>query len=119
MMKEVDIPRKLDHRCITKVLEVYDSDKLFVIVMELVPGGDLFDQVLREYDEEAAIHHSSEVTAKLRFYQIIHATAHLHAKCVYHRDLKLENILLIKNSSVSLLKITDFGPFKQFSSVWF
>ena len=59
----------------------------------------------------------SEVTAKLRFYQISHATAHLHAECVCHRDLKLENILLMMNSCNSLLKITDFGLSKQFSSV--
>ena len=59
----------------------------------------------------------SEVTAKLRFYQISHATVHLHAKCVCHRDLKLENILLMMNSCNSLLKITDFGLSKQFSSV--
>ena len=41
----------------------------------------------------------SEVTAKLRFYQISHATA----KNVCHRDLKLENVLLMKNSRDSLL----------------
>ena len=36
-MKEMGIPNNLDHPCITKVLEVHDSDKLFVIVMNLAP----------------------------------------------------------------------------------
>ena len=45
LMKEMDIPKNLDHPCITKVLEV-QSEKLFVIVMELAPGGELFDQVV-------------------------------------------------------------------------
>ena len=36
LMKEMDIPKNLDHPCITKVLEV-QSEKLFVIVMELAP----------------------------------------------------------------------------------
>ena len=45
LMKEMDIPKNLDHPCITKVLEV-QSEKLFVIVMELAPGGELFDQVI-------------------------------------------------------------------------
>ena len=44
LMKEMDIPKNLDHPCITKVLEV-QSEKLFVIVMELAPGGELFDHV--------------------------------------------------------------------------
>ena len=45
LMKDMDIPQNLDHPCITKVLEV-QSEKLFVIVMELAPGGELFDQVV-------------------------------------------------------------------------
>ena len=45
LMKEMDIPKNLDHPCITKVLEV-QSEKLFVIVMELAPGDELFDQVV-------------------------------------------------------------------------
>ena len=44
LMKEIDIPKNLDHPCITKVLEV-QSEKLFVIVMELAPGWELFDHV--------------------------------------------------------------------------
>ena len=45
LMKEMGIPKNLDHPWITKVLEV-QSEKLFVIVMELAPGGELFDQVV-------------------------------------------------------------------------
>ena len=45
LMKEMDVPKNLDHPCITKLLEV-QSEKLFVIVMELAPGGELFDQVI-------------------------------------------------------------------------
>ena len=44
LVKEMDIPQNLDHPCITKVLEV-QSEKQFVIVMELAPGGELFDHV--------------------------------------------------------------------------
>jgi len=40
LMKEMDIPKNLDHPCITKVLEV-QSEKLFVIVMELATGEEL------------------------------------------------------------------------------
>ena len=40
LMKEMDIPKNLDHPCITKVVQ---SEKLFVIVMD---GGELFDQVV-------------------------------------------------------------------------
>ena len=104
-MKQVNISQNLDHPCITKVLEVFDSKKLFVIAMEYAQGGELFDQVVKEYGEEFM----NEETAKLRFYQISHATAHLHVGKVCHRDLKLENILLMSTSPYSLLNITDFS----------
>ena len=105
LVKQVNISQNLDHPCITKVLEVFDSEKLFIIAMEYAPGGELFDQVVKEYGEEFM----NEETAKLRFYQISHATAHLHAGKVCHRDLKIENILLMSTSPYSLLNITDFG----------
>ena len=101
-MKQVNISRNLDHPCITKVLEVFNSEKLFVIAMEYAPGGELFDQVVKEYGEEFM----NEETAKLRFYQISHATAHLHVGKVCHRDLKLESILLMSTS-----------PYSQFCAV--
>ena len=114
LLREVDIPLNLeDHPCITKILEVFDEKKLLAIVMEFAPGGELFDKVVEEYEEETL----NEKTAKLRFYQISHAVAHLHRGNICHRDLKLENILLMNNSEDSLIKITDFGLSKHFSSV--
>ena len=114
LLREVDIPLNLeDHPCITKILEVFDEKKLLAIVMEFAPGGELFDKVVEEYEEETL----NEKTAKLRFYQISHAVAHLHRGNICHRDLKLENILLMNNSNDSLIKITDFGLSKHFSSV--
>merc|ERR1712025_354704 len=49
--------------------------------------------------------------------QISHAIAHLHKRKVCHRDLKLENILMMDKSTSSLLKITDFGLSKHFNSI--
>ena len=113
LSKEVDILLELEHPCITKVLDVVEDDRLFVIVMEYAAGGELFDQVLKDYDARAL----TEVMAKLRFFQICHTITYLHQKNVCHRDLKLENILLMSSSPTSLVKITDFGLSKHFSSV--
>jgi len=57
-----------------------------------------------------------EETAKQQFYQICHTIAYLHSKNVCHRDLKLENILLMEPGPNSLVKVTDFGLSKQFNS---
>jgi serine/threonine protein kinase len=85
---------------------------MFVIVMEYAAGGELFDQVVADHDAKIL----SEEAAKLQFFQISHTIAYLHSKNVCHRDLKLENILLMGSGPRSLIKVTDFGLSKQFSS---
>jgi len=109
--READIVSRIDHPC--KVLEVYDEEDMYVIVMEYAAGGELFDQVIKESDENIL----TESNSKLRFYQISHATAYLHNENVCHRDLKLENILMMNSSPTCQLKIADFGLSKHFDSI--
>eukprot|EP00092_Neocalanus_flemingeri_P027694 GFUD01030059.1.p1 GENE.GFUD01030059.1~~GFUD01030059.1.p1 ORF type:complete len:517 (+),score=176.52 GFUD01030059.1:90-1640(+) len=112
LMKEVSILQDLEHPCITKVLEVVEDENMLIIVMEYAAGGELFDQVVADHDAKKL----SEDIAKHQFYQISHTIAYLHSKNVCHRDLKLENILLMEPGPSSLVKVTDFGLSKQFSS---
>ena len=46
--------------------------------------------------------------------QVVDCVKYLHTSNVCHRDLKLENILLAKPGSHSLVKVTDFG----LSKIW-
>ena len=66
LFKEVDILLSLQHPCITKVLDVVEDKEVFVIVMEYAAGGELFDQVIKDYEAKAL----KESVAKLQFYQI-------------------------------------------------
>ena len=113
LSREVDILLELEHPCITKVFEVIDEKTVFVIVMEYAAGGEVFDEVIKEYEAGKL----TEAVAKLRFYQISHTISYLHKKNICHRDLKLENILLMNKTPSSLVKITDFGLSKHFNSV--
>ena len=54
--------------------------------------------------------------AKIHFFQINHTIAYMHSKNICHKDLKLENILLMDLGPTGLVKVTDFGLSKQFSS---
>ena len=49
------------------------------------------------------------------FFQINHTIAYMHSKNICHKDLKLENILLMDLGPTGLVKVTDFGLSKQFS----
>jgi len=109
---EVDILQQLHHPCITKVLDVVETTFELVIVMEFAEGGELGTQVRMDSSRGRLC----ETTAKFQFYQISHTLAYLHSKQICHRDLKLDNILLMEPDPLSLLKVGDFGVSKVWSS---
>ncbi len=68
-------------------------------MLELVTGGELFDQIVKEgkFDEDKA---------RKYFRQLINGLSYCNTKGVCHRDLKPENLLLDADAN---LKISDFG----------
>ena len=71
--------------------------------MELMQGGELFDQIL---DKEQF----SENEARQAVKSIIDAIQYCHSKGIAHRDIKPENLLLSnKDIGIASLKIADFG----------
>ncbi|EAY11122.1 AGC family protein kinase [Trichomonas vaginalis G3] len=71
----------------------------FYIVMEYLPGGDLYSLLHEVYSID-------EESAKFYAYQIAKALEYLHKCGIIHRDLKPDNILVDANGN---LKLTDFG----------
>ncbi|XP_018365875.1 PREDICTED: serine/threonine-protein kinase Chk2-like isoform X2 [Trachymyrmex cornetzi] len=102
---EVEILRKLKHPCIIPLKDIFDTNEVMYIILELMEGGELFDRIRSKGK-------LSEPCAKLIFYQVVHAIYYLHRKGITHRDLKPENILLKDNSENPLVKVSDFGMSK-------
>ena len=63
LMKEVNILQRLQHPCITKVLEVVEDKNILMIVMEYAAGGEVFDQVVNDHENNKL----AEKIAKLQF----------------------------------------------------
>ena len=99
ILYEINLMRKLNHPNITKILETFEDEKFFFIIMEYINGGNLFSYVKKRRK-------LSEKTAKFLFRQIILGIKHIHSQLIVHRDIKLENILIDVNNNV---KICDFG----------
>ncbi len=89
----------LSHPNIVAVYDVSHSDDVEYIVMELVDGI-----TLKQYMEKRgaiswkeALHFSK---------QIAKALAHAHSRGIIHRDIKPQNIMLLKDGTI---KVADFG----------
>ena len=99
VLYEINLMKKLNHQNITKILETFEDDQFYFIIMEYINGGNLFSYVKKRRK-------LSEKVAKFLFRQIILGIKHIHSNLIVHRDIKLENILIDMNNNI---KICDFG----------
>lgn len=95
----------LSHPNIVKVYDVSFGDMIQYIVMEYIDGI-----TLKEYIEMQGVLDWKE-TVHLTA-QILQALQHAHEMGIVHRDIKPQNIMLLKNGTI---KVTDFG-IARFSS---
>ncbi|KAF9287910.1 Calcium/calmodulin-dependent protein kinase type 1D [Mortierella alpina] len=105
--KEIAILQSIDHANIIAVVDVIKTPRYMYIFMQMLPGGDLFDYIVK-YGP------LSELEAKFAIYQILQALQHLHQLNISHRDLKPENLLLASAKKYARLVLTDFGMARQF-----
>lgn len=84
---------------IVKVFDVSFGTKIQYIVMEYIDGITLKEYIAQRQtiNFEDAVHFTC---------QILKALDHAHSKGVVHRDIKPQNIMLLKDGTI---KVTDFG----------
>lgn len=99
VFQEVYILKKIRHSCVVRLLEVFESERHFLMVMEYCKAGDLLQYVRKRKV-------LSEDPARAIFKQILYALGHCHCRSVLHRDVKLDNILLDGDGGI---KLCDFG----------
>ncbi|PRW61339.1 Pkinase-domain-containing [Chlorella sorokiniana] len=102
IMKEIDALLDLDHPNVVGLKEYFVQNNRVYLVMELLQGGELLDSVLEQG-------HYSEADARTVFRQVVLAIQYIHSQGIVHRDLKLDNLLLVTPGNISNIKIVDFG----------
>ena len=98
---EINILKQLDNEYIMKLYEEIDTPNYLYLVLEYINGIPLIDILKNEKNG-----YLSQKRAIILMTQIIKGIIYLHDKNIYHRDIKLENILVMKND---IIKIIDFG----------
>uniref|UniRef100_A0A7S4QIP1 Non-specific serine/threonine protein kinase n=1 Tax=Alexandrium monilatum TaxID=311494 RepID=A0A7S4QIP1_9DINO len=106
-LDEVRVHMALDHPHVAELLWVYVGDDIVHLVMECLEGGELFSHL-------AVRKRLSEAEAADVAQQVLRAVAYLHAHCLVHGDLKLEN-LIFESKASGHLKLVDFGHSQRLS----
>jgi len=90
---------QLSHANIVSVYDVSRSDDVEYIVMELIEGITLKQYMERrgQMDWREAMHFIT---------QIMRGLSHAHSRGIIHRDIKPQNIMILRDGSV---KVADFG----------
>lgn len=99
VFREINVLKILTHPNIVRLEQVIQNNKYIGIVLEYASGGELFDHILTH-------RYLKDSVACRLFAQLVSGVHYLHSKCIVHRDLKLENLLLDKHKNII---ITDFG----------
>lgn len=107
---EIDIQTSLKHPNLLALHRVIQDTEYIYMVMELCDQGDLFDFVIR--DQQVNPIRAEHIVKKI-YLSILDAVQAMHDSHVYHRDLKLENVLLQcqddEDEENFICKVADFG----------
>lgn len=89
----------LNHPNIVRVYDVSFTNRIHSIVMEYIDGISLKDFISHKHvlTPRETIHFTM---------QILNALQHAHDKGIVHRDIKPQNIMLLRSGQI---KVTDFG----------
>lgn len=100
LVREVQVWMKLDHPNIVKFFDFSETQNNYYFFMEYCKNGDLDTLIKKKFGC------LKEADAIVVFQQLISGCKYLYDRGVYHRDLKLANVLI---NSEGIAKIADFG----------
>ncbi|KAF1331351.1 Camk/cdpk protein kinase, partial [Globisporangium splendens] len=103
--KEIDILRGLHHPNIVRMVETFEDDHHFYIIMELCTGGTLLDKV-KACGELCCGHPEDSVRVVIT--KLASVIQYLHSCFICHRDLKLENILIESQELGGCIKLCEY-----------
>ena len=102
LRRESQVLGGLQHDGVMRLLDVYEDERRYTMILECAHGGSLFERMIR-------VKKFSEPQAKIILSRLTEAVKYIHGKGIVHRDLKPENILFKSLDSIDKIMIADFG----------
>ena len=103
IFNELDILSALKHENVIKLYEIFENPKYFFFITEYCEKGDLL-KLLRQRDS------FKEEQIFIILKDLLKAVDHVHSNGVFHRDIKLDNVLITNEFKI---KLCDFGMSKK------
>ncbi|XP_076650736.1 cyclin-dependent kinase 2 [Halictus rubicundus] len=103
-IREISLLKKLHHPNIVQLFDVVDGDKHLYLVFEFLQQDlkKLLDSVKGGLDQ---------ALVKSYLFQLLNAISFCHLRCILHRDLKPQNLLIDREGHI---KLADFGLARTF-----
>lgn len=109
-IREISLCRELNHKNITKLMEIILENKSIYMVFEFFEHDLL--QIIHSHSHPE-IKQIPEQTVKSLIWQVLNGVTFLHKNWILHRDLKPANIMV---SSNGVVKIGDLGLARKFNN---
>nr|XP_046236746.1 serine/threonine-protein kinase pim-2-like isoform X1 [Scatophagus argus] len=104
MLKAADLPGSIGRSTVVSLLDWYHLDEELILVMERPTCCMDLCSYLKSRGG-----YLDEHEAKMIMRQLVDAAIDMHSKGVFHRDIKLQNVLVQLNNGVPTVRIIDFG----------
>ncbi|CAD8099538.1 unnamed protein product [Paramecium sonneborni] len=101
LLQEIELMRLVEHDSIVKMVDLYEGEKSYYIIMELLKG-----ETLNSFTKKSQL---NIFQIKAIMSRCLKALCYLNLLNIIHRDLKLENLVLLEPNKVETVKIIDFG----------
>jgi len=99
---EVLIMSTLRHGYICPLIDFFEEEECYFLVMELMSGGDLFDRIGRRKSY-------TEKDARDLCRKMLECLSYCHENHIAHCDMKPNNLLLTSDDDDVTVKLGDFG----------
>lgn len=114
--REILVMRQIDHPHVVRLFEWYEDKTKLFLVLEALKGGNLREVLLEFHNKGKAL---TEDWVRTATKQMVEAMAYCHSFRVIHKDLKDENVMLVKQESSydkPFVVIIDLGCAEMFST---
>lgn len=101
ILREASIHKTLNHPNIVRFIEFFQTEEEYVLVLELMNGGELFERIEK-------VEYLTESDARIIIRDVALGIKYLHDNGIVHRDIKPENIVFA-TVGLTPVKLCDFG----------